>query len=69
MNSLRFDRLLVLTDKGGRRRREGILTGAQTLSVSLLLRQVNMPKKLNLDALAREATERLPGAILGAWKV
>jgi hypothetical protein len=54
--------------KGGRRRQDGILTGAQTVPVFLLLRQVKMPKKLDLDGLAREATARLPGAILGAWK-
>lgn len=54
--------------KGGRRRRDGVLTGAQTVPVFLLLRQVKMPKKLDLDGLAREATARLPGAILGAWK-
>ncbi len=54
--------------KGGRRRRDGVLTGAQTVPVFLLLRQVKMPKKLDLDGLAREATARLPGAILGAWR-
>lgn len=54
--------------KGGRRRRDGILTGAQTVPLFLLLRQVKMPKKLDLDRLARDATTRLPGAILGAWK-
>ncbi|WP_241427772.1 DUF6441 family protein [Fertoeibacter niger] len=54
--------------KGGRRRRDGILTGAQTVPEFLRLRQVKMPKKLDLDRLAREATARLPGAILGAWK-
>ncbi|MEH7829665.1 DUF6441 family protein [Gemmobacter denitrificans] len=54
--------------KGGRRRRDGVLAGAQTVPVFLLLRQVKMPKKLDLDGLAREATARLPGAILGAWK-
>lgn len=54
--------------KGGRRRRDGILTGAQTVPVFLILRQVKMQKKLDLDGLAWEATARLPGAILGAWK-
>jgi hypothetical protein len=54
--------------KGGRRRRDGVLTGAQTVPVFLLLRQVKMPKKLDLDGLARDATARLPRAILGAWK-
>jgi hypothetical protein len=54
--------------KRGRRRRDGILTGARTVPVFLLLRQVKMPKKLDLDALATEATARLPGAILWAWR-
>lgn len=53
--------------KGARRRRDGVLTGAQTVPVFLLLRQVKMPKKLDLDRLARDAMARLPGAILGAW--
>jgi Family of unknown function (DUF6441) len=53
--------------KGGRRRRDGVLTGAQTVPVFLLLRRVKLPKKLDLDGLARDATARLPGAILGAW--
>ncbi|WP_338048289.1 hypothetical protein [Paenirhodobacter enshiensis] len=39
------------------------------MPVFLLLRQVKMPKKLDLDGLAREATVRLPGAILGAWRL
>lgn len=54
--------------KGDRRRRDGVLTGAQTVPVFLLLRQVKMPKKLDLDGLARDATTRLTGAILGAWR-
>lgn len=54
--------------KGGRRRRDGVLTGAQTVPVFLLVRQVKMPKRLDLDGLSREATARLPGAILGAWQ-
>jgi hypothetical protein len=58
----------LATAKGGRRRRDGVLTGAQTVPVFLLLRQVKMPKMLDLEGLAREATARLPGAILGAWQ-
>jgi len=42
--------------KGGCRRWDGILTGAPTVPVFLLLRQVKMPKKLDLDGLARGAT-------------
>jgi hypothetical protein len=64
----RLNRRGLAASKGGRRRRDGILTGAQTVPVFLLLRQVKMPKKLDLDGVAREATARLPGAILGAWK-
>jgi hypothetical protein len=37
--------------------------------VFLLLRQVKMPKKLDLDGLARDAMAQLPGAILGAWQM
>jgi hypothetical protein len=43
------------------------LTGAQTVPVFLLLRQVKMPKKLDLNGLARDATARLPGAIIDGW--
>lgn len=57
----------LAASKGGRRRRDGVLTGAQTVPVFLLFRQVRMPKKLDLHGLARDATLRLPGAILGAW--
>jgi hypothetical protein len=58
----------LAASKGGRRRRDGVLTGAQSVPVFLLLRQVKMPKKLDLHRLARHATVRLPGAILGAYR-
>ena len=51
--------------EGGRRRRDGVLTAAQTVQVLLLLRQVKMPKKLDLDGPARDATARLPGQSWG----
>ncbi len=53
--------------KGGRRRRDSVLTGAQTVPVFLLLRQVKMPKRLDLDGLAQEALMQLPGTIVNRW--
>lgn len=54
--------------RGGRRRRDGILSGAQTVPIFLLVPQVRMPKKLDIDRLARAAAARLPGLILANWK-
>jgi hypothetical protein len=55
------------TRKGGKRRRDGILTGAQTVPVFLLVPQVKMPKRLTLEAATNAAAARLPGAILANW--
>jgi hypothetical protein len=49
------------------RRRDGILTGAATVPVFLLVPQVKLPKKLDIAGLAGEAAVRLPGAILSRW--
>lgn len=54
--------------KRGRRRRDGILTGAATVPVFILLPQVRLKKRLNLDPVARAASGRLAGAILKRWK-
>lgn len=55
--------------KGGRRRKkDGILTGAQTIVVFTLIPQVKLQKRLNLDDAARAAEARLPAAILSRWK-
>lgn len=54
--------------KGGRRRKDGMLTGAQTVPVFLLLPQVKLRKRLNLGESARAANARLAQAILARWK-
>jgi hypothetical protein len=54
--------------KGGRRRRDGILTGAQTVPVFLLVPQVKLPKRLDIDGLAAAAVAGLPAAILKNWR-
>lgn len=51
-----------------RRRRDGILTGAVTVPVFVLVPQVKLPKKLDVEGLAADAALRLPGAILGRWR-
>jgi hypothetical protein len=51
--------------KGGRRRKDGILTGAQTVPVFLLVPQVSLRKKLDLASGAARVANRLPGLIVG----
>jgi hypothetical protein len=53
--------------KRGRRRRDGVLTGAQTVPIFLLVPQVSLRKRLDLDREARTAAVRLPGLILTHW--
>ena len=53
--------------KGGRRRkRDGILTGAQTVPVFVLVRQVRLPKRTDLMGEAERVAAQLP-AILDGW--
>ena len=54
--------------KRGRRRRDGILTGASTVPIFLLVPQVKLRKRLDLERAARAAEARLPGLILARWK-
>jgi hypothetical protein len=57
----------LAANKGGRRRADGSLTGAQTVPVFLLVPQVKLAKRLDLAGAAAEAGARLPGAILARW--
>jgi len=54
--------------KRGKRRRDGILSGAMTIPIFILLPQVRLKKRLDLDRVANAASSRLPGAILRRWK-
>lgn len=54
--------------KGGRRRRDGILTGATSVVVFVLVRQVKLPKRLDLVREAESVAAAIPGRIAGAWK-
>lgn len=51
-----------------RRRRDGILTGATTVPVFILVPQVKLPKRLDLESLARATADRLPGILAANWK-
>ena len=53
--------------KRGRRRADGILTGAQTIPIFLLVPQVRLGKRLDIDGAARAWQGRLPGLILANW--
>lgn len=55
--------------KGGRRRkRDGILSGEQTVPVFLLVPQARLGKRFDLDTATRAAQGRLAQAILSRWK-
>ena len=58
----------LATAKRGRRRRDGMLTGAQTVVIFLLVPQVRLKKRLDLERDASAAAAALPAAILAAWK-
>ena len=53
--------------KRGRRRRDGMLTGAETVVIFILVPQVRLRKRLDLDRDASAAAAALPSAILAAW--
>lgn len=53
--------------RGGRRRRDGILTGAQTVPIFVLVPQVKLPKRLDLDTPAERVAAGLSGAIRAGW--
>lgn len=53
--------------KRGKRRRDGTLTGAQTVVIFILLPQVRLRKRLDLDRATKAAEARLPQAILAAF--
>ena len=57
----------LAASKGGRRRRDGTLTGAQTVPVFLLVPQVKLAKRLDLGKAATTWQNRLPGLILANW--
>ena len=63
----RLNRAGLARAKRGRRRRDGILTGAQTVPIFLLLPQVSLRKRLDLDRDARWAEAALPGLIVARW--
>lgn len=53
--------------KGGRRRKDGILTGAQTVAIFFLVPQVSIRKKLDLMREADMIAAQLPSMIAAAW--
>ncbi len=54
--------------KGGRRRKDGILTGEQTVIAFLLVPQVKLPKRTDLGRDAAKWGNRLAGMIVARWK-
>ncbi len=54
--------------KRGKRRRDGILTGAATVPIFILVPQVQLRKRLNLLNDARAVHASVPGQIVARWQ-
>jgi hypothetical protein len=54
--------------KRGRRRKDGILTGAQTVVVFVLVPQAKLKKRLNLERAAQQVAGNVPGLIGQFWR-
>lgn len=50
-----------------RRRKDGIRTGSVTAIIFVLVRQTRLPKRLNLEGLARANLDKVPGFISQSW--
>lgn len=64
----RLNKKNIAANKGGKRRKDGILTGSQTIPIFVLVPQVKLRKRLNLESVARDAGLSLPARIRSAWK-
>jgi hypothetical protein len=64
----RIDKGGIARSKGGRRRKDGILTGAATVPIFLLVPQVKLRKRLDIERLARATGARIPALILANWR-
>jgi hypothetical protein len=63
----RLNKKSIAAAKGGKRRKDGILTGAQTIPIFALVPQVKLRKRLNLETVAHQAGQGLPARIRAAW--
>lgn len=68
-DTARLDRKsgLATQKRGRRRKRDGIMTGEQTVPIFILVPQVKLRKRLDLDAVARAGEARLAQAVLSRW--
>jgi hypothetical protein len=53
--------------KGGRRRRDGILSGAQTVVIFTLVRQAKLKKRLDLERDVARVGSAIPARIVAEW--
>ncbi len=54
--------------RGGKRRKDGILTGETSIPIFTLVPQVKLPKRLSLYPAAERIAAGLPGAIVANWR-
>lgn len=58
----------AIQKRGKRRKRDGILTGAQTVPIFILVPKVRIGKRLNLLSAAERVSAQIPGLIASNWK-
>jgi hypothetical protein len=66
-DNARLTKAGVARQKRGRRRRDGMLTGAQTVPIFVLVRQVRLPRRLDFDGEIARWSGRIPRMIVDAW--
>ncbi|RME98632.1 MAG: hypothetical protein D6773_14135 [Alphaproteobacteria bacterium] len=59
---------LALQKRGRRRKKDGILTGEQTVPIFILVPQVKLSKRLDLARSAEAVARGVPNAIVNIWR-
>ena len=59
---------LALQKRGRRRKKDGILTGEQTVPIFILVPQVKLSKRLDLARSAEAVARTVPNAIVNNWR-
>lgn len=65
-NDARVNKRGLARRKGGRRRKDGILSGAQSVPVFVLKRRVQLPKRTDLLPTAQAVADDIPGLLAAA---
>ena len=59
---------VALKKRGRRRKRDGILSGEQTVPIFILVPQVKLRKRLDLASAAEQIARSIPNSIVNGWR-